>query len=153
MNIIVTIPKGLEQRLNNIAKEVVEPTMVGIATSVQHELTSNKPPPPRKGSQKFVSDKQRKFVMAGIRNGTIDSPYRRGISPSSERLNRSYKIIRAPSTITLTNTASYMEYVIGEKQAKIHQNRWLTGAMATQRVVRSGIVARIVTKAIRKYFK
>lgn len=153
INISVAIPKDLYSRLSGIGKNVIEPTMVGVATAVQHELTSNKPPPPPKGSMKFKSDKQRKFVMAGIRNGTIDAPYRRGISAGSQRLNRSYKIIRAPSAITLTNTASYMQYVIGNKQAKIHQNRWLTGEKATQRVVQSGLVARIVAKTIRKYFR
>jgi hypothetical protein len=153
MNVTIKIPQGLEQRLKELGKHVVEPTMVGIATSVQHEITSNKPPPPPKGKMRFKSDRQRKFVMAGIRNGTIDSPYRRGISPGSQRLNRSYKLIRAPHAVTLTNTASYMQYVIGNKQAKIHQQRWLTGEIAIKRVVQSGIIARIVAKAIRKYFK
>jgi len=153
MNVKIKIPQGLEQRLKELGKHVVEPTMVGIATAVQHEITSNKPPPPPKGKMKFKSDRQRKFVMAGIREGTIDSPYRRGISPGSQRLNRSYKLIHAPHAVTLTNTASYMQYVIGNKQAEIHQQRWLTGEIAIKRVVQSGIIARIVAKAIRKYFK
>lgn len=154
MNVTIKIPQGLEQRLKELGKHVVEPTMVGIATAVQHEITSNKPPPPpKRGQMQWKSERQRRFVMAGIRNGTIDSPYRRGISPGSQRMNRSYKIIRAPQTITLTNTASYMQYVIGNKQARIHQQRWLTGDIATKRVIQSGIIARIVAKAIRKYFK
>lgn len=153
MEVRITIPSGLEKRLKELGKNVVEPTMVGIATSVQHELTSNKPPPPKRGQMQWKSERQRRFVMAGISNGTIDSPYRRGISPGSQRMNRSYKIIRAPQTITLTNTASYMQYVIGNKQARIHQQRWLTGDIATKRVIQSGIIARIVAKAIRKYFR
>lgn len=153
IQITVTVPKDLQKRLSEIGKLVVEPTLVGIATSVQHEITSNKPPPPKRGSMRFVSERQRRFVMAGISKGTIDSPYRRGQSKQSERMNRSYKIIRAPSTITLTNTASYMRYVIGDRQARIHVGRWMTGAMATERVIKSGVIARIVAAAIRKSFK
>ena len=141
---------NIVEKVRQLQQDVL-PVVAGLAVT---ELILNDPPPPARGSAPgFVSDRQRKFVMAGIRNGTIDSPYRRGISPGSERLNRSYKLIRAPHAVTLTNTASYMQYVIGNKQAKIHQQRWLTGEIAIKRVVQSDIIARIVAKAIRKYFK
>jgi hypothetical protein len=65
MNVKIKIPQGLEQRLKELGKHVVEPTMVGIATSVQHEITSNKPPPPPNPNPRAVHRNIRKKAGEG----------------------------------------------------------------------------------------
>ncbi len=47
---------------------------------------------PRQVSRKqpFVSEKQRRFVMASIRDGRIRIPYARGIDPRSQKLGQSW---------------------------------------------------------------
>ena len=152
MRIEVKIPKDLLSDIENVYKTVSEPVLVALATEVQHELMSQKPPPPRQGSMQFVSEAQRRFVMASIRRGDITVPYKRGIAKQSERMNRSFKIIRAPREIVLTNSASYWQYVIGSQQARIHRNRWKTASQMVEKVIRSGLLTDLVNTAIQKKF-
>lgn len=154
MQVEVKIPPHLIADLQAIYKNVAEPVMVGLATETQHKLMSQKPRPPAEGSSGgFVSDKQRKFVMAAIREGRIEVPYRRGISPGTERMNRSFKIHKAPNTVYLVNTASYWSFVIGNQQATIHVGRWGTIEQVRDELLRSGLPEQLVAKALRKYFK
>ena len=46
--------------------ELIRTVTLGYAVSVQGQLSENKPAPPRPGSMKFKSEKQRRFVMASI---------------------------------------------------------------------------------------
>lgn len=66
----------------------------------------------------FVSDKQRRFVMAAIRRGDI--PYTRGVSSSSETLGRRWTTEERRGGLeqVVGNNASYAEYVQGDKQSK-----------------------------------
>lgn len=153
MQVEVKIPAHLILDIQAVYKNIAEPTLVGLATETQHKLMSQKPPPPGKGSGEFVSDKQRKYVMAAIREGRIEVPYRRGISPGTQRMNRSFKLFKAPSSVYLTNSASYWQFVIGGKQATIHQGRWGTVDKAQAEILRSGLPEKLVAKALRKYFK
>lgn len=153
MRVEVKVPPHLIIDLQHVYKNIAEPTLVGLATQTQHVLMSQKPPPPPRGNGGFVSDKQRKYVMAAIRDGRIEVPYRRGISPGTQRMNRSFKLFKAPNTVYLTNSASYWQFVIGDKQATIHQGRWGTVEKALAEILRSGLPEKLVAKALRKYFK
>lgn len=152
MKIEVVIPKTLLADIKSVYNDISEPTLVAVATQVQHELMNQKPPSPRRGSMQFASERQRRFVMASIQSGDITVPYKRGISKQSQRMNRSFKIVRTPRDVIITNTATYWPYVIGNKQAQIHKGRWKTVDMAVDKVLRSGIVQDTVNAIIRKKF-
>ena len=152
MKITIKVPKDLLANIKNIYKELNEPVMVAVAVETQNELMNQKPPPPARGSMRFVSDKQRKFVMASIARGDIVVPYKRGIAKSSQRMNRSFKLVRSPRAVELTNSASYWKYVIGNQQAKIHQGRWKTLDTAVEKVLRSRLIRDVVVDILKKKF-
>jgi len=152
MKVTVSIPKDLLANIQNIYKELAEPVMVAVATETQNDLMNLKPPRPAKGSMKFVSDRQRKFVMASIANGSITVPYKRGIDRNSQRMNRSFKLVRAPRSVQLTNSASYWKYVIGSEQAQIHKGRWKTVDEVVVNILKSGLVEDVTRKVINKRF-
>lgn len=133
-----------------LTTDVLE-VVAGFAIS---EIGNNLPPPPQKGAQQFVSDKQRRFVMAMINKGVIKVPYvRGGRAAGSENLVHSMYVMReSVSSVMVVSTAAYAPYVIGDKQAPIHQNRWLTGEQAAERLIDNGTVDRIVSDAIRTAF-
>ena len=131
--------------------EAMRTVMTAYATMVQHELSNDKPSPPAPGSMKFVSDRQRKFVMANIREGKITVPYVRGRGNKlrgSETLNRSYRLDLEGDTVMLKSSASYANYVVGDEQAPIHQGRWTTAREAAERIQQRGDLQYIVTKAM-----
>ena len=133
-------------------QESVLPVVAGLAVT---ELISNDPPPPARGaSGGFVSDRQRKFVMAGKRNGTIQIPYVRGRGAGkSQKLNRSYLVLRGTiAESQVVSTASYAQYVVGNKQAPIHQGRWLTTDDIAKRMEDSGQIKTVVEQAVNQIF-
>lgn len=133
-------------------QENVLPVVAGLAVV---ELIKNDPPPPARGSAPgFVSDRQRKFVMAGKRNGTIQIPYVRGRGAGkSQKLNRSYLVLRGTiAESQVVSTASYAQYVVGNKQAPIHQGRWLTTDEIAKRMEDSGQIKSVVEQAVNQIF-
>jgi len=100
---------------------------------------------------KFVSDRQRRFVMANIREGKITVPYVRGRGNKlrgSYTLNRSYRLDLEGDTVMLKSSASYANYVVGDEQAQIHQGRWTTAREAAERIHQRGDLQYIVTKVM-----
>lgn len=133
-------------------QENVLPVVAGLAVT---ELIKNDPPPPARGSAPgFVSDRQRKFVMAGYRKGTIQIPYVRGRGAGkSQKLNRSYLVLRGTiAESQVVSTASYAQYVVGNKQAPIHQGRWLTTDDIAKRMEDSGQIKTVVEQAVNQIF-
>ena len=133
-------------------QEAVLPVVAGLAVT---ELIKNDPPPPARGSAPgFVSDRQRKFVMAGYRKGTIQIPYVRGRGAGkSQKLNRSYLVLRGTiAESQVVSTASYAQYVVGNKQAPIHQGRWLTTDEIAKRMEDSGQIKTVVEQAVNQIF-
>jgi len=131
--------------------EMIRTVTLAYATQVQARLNEDKPPPPARGAMKFVSVKQRRFVMAAISRGEITVPYKRGTGSGlrgSETLNRSYSITLSGDEALLTSAASYAPYVVGDQQAPIHQGRWNTAANAAEQVSASGDLEFIVQKAM-----
>jgi hypothetical protein len=141
----------LIEKVRQLQQDVL-PVVAGLAVT---ELILNDPPPPARGSAPgFVSDRQRKFVMAGKRNGTIQIPYVRGRGAGkSQKLNRSYLVLRGTiAESQVVSTASYAQYVIGNKQAPIHQGRWLTTDEIARRMEDSGKIKSVVDQAVKDAF-
>jgi hypothetical protein len=74
-------------------------------------------PAQRHGPQPFKTDKSRRFFFWALKNGKIDVPYRRGVSPGSERLGSKWTIrgTNAGLTQTLGNNTSYGRLVQSDK--------------------------------------
>lgn len=69
---------------------------------------------------RWVSEKQRKFVMASIRDGSIQVPYRR-----TGRMSSSWSARRnSPGVWVIMNSAPYAVYVVGNPQYWMHSSRW-----------------------------
>lgn len=139
--------------INRISEAAVGNAIRGItlayALLVQAKLNEAKPPRPKPGSMRFVSEKQRRFVMASINDGRIKVPYVRGTGggiAGSETLNRSYRVDLYGDEAVLTSSAAYAPYVVGDQQAAIHQGRWKTTAQAVDMVKGSGDLDYIVQR-------
>lgn len=129
--------------------EACRTVTLAYAQSVQGILLTDKPPPPAPGSMQFVSERQRKFVMANIRKGSITVPYVRGRGNKlrgSQSLSQSYRTNLDGDEAVLTSSASYANYVVGDQQAPIHQGRWTTARQAAEQMKQSGDLQYIVDK-------
>jgi hypothetical protein len=69
----------------------------------------------------WKSDKQRRWFFWALKEGKIDVPYRRGISPSSEALGRKWtsRYDRSKFEAVVGNNVSYARFVMGDKQTKM----------------------------------
>lgn len=131
-------------------QKLTEVAMTGFATEVMAALKIDKPRPPTPGSMRFVSEKQRRFVMAMIKQGRIQVPYVRASTKSfgSANLQASYRINKAGADVQLVSDAPYANYVIGDQQAEIHKGRWKTSREAVEEVISTGTLDAVVQRAI-----
>lgn len=132
-------------------QELTRTVLLAYGQAVKQELMEDKPPPPAPGSMKYKSEKQRRFVMAMIREGKIKVPYVRGTGgglKGSEALNRSFRVDLEGDNAVLYSAASYAPYVIGDQQAEIHQGRWKTAIDAANTVAQRGDLNKIVEMAL-----
>ena len=104
----ITGPDLVRAIAEAVAKEAVEPELA------KEPMASGK-------KMQFVSNKQRAFVMAAIRTGDIQVPYRRtgaiGISEQHQTTNGIDVVVPAPYS-DLVRTKG--------KQAKYHEGTWPT---------------------------
>ena len=117
------------------------------AQHVREELANDRPERPKPGSQVYKSERQRRFVMANIKEGKIKVPYVRGRGNGlrgSETMNRKYRVDLDGDTVILTNAAPYAPYVVGDQQAPIHQGRWKTALQAANVIKERGELQKIV---------
>ena len=124
------------------------------AVVVQGQLNEDKPPPPKRGSMQWKSEKQRRFVMAMWKQGKLRIPYLRGTGNGlrgSETLNRSYRVDLDGDTAVLMSAAPYAPYVVGDQQAEIHKGRWKTARDAATLVKQSGDLQYIANKLFEKF--
>jgi hypothetical protein len=131
--------------------EMIRAVTLAYAVSVADEINSNKPAPPARGSMKFKSEKQRRFVMANYSKGNLRVPYIRGTGSGmqkSQTLNRSYIVDLFGDEAVLKSSASYAPYVVGDQQAEIHQGRWITTAQATNTIQNNGTLDKLVAQAM-----
>lgn len=132
-------------------QELTRTVLLAYSQAVKQELMEEKPPPPARGSMKYKSEKQRRFVMAMISQGKIKVPYVRGTGgglKGSEALNRSFRVDLEGDNAVLYSAASYAPYVIGDQQADIHQGRWKTALGAATTVAQRGDLEKIVEMAL-----
>lgn len=132
-------------------QELTRTVLLAYGQAVKQELMEDKPPPPAPGSMKYKSEKQRRFVMAMIREGQIKVPYVRGTGgglKGSEALNRSFRVDLEGDNAVLYSAASYAPYVIGDQQADIHQGRWKKAIDAANTVAQRGDLDKIVAMAL-----
>ena len=132
-------------------REAVRTITLAYAKSVEGEIQIQKPPPPAKGAQKYKSEKQRRFVMAMISQGKIQIPYVRGRGNTlagSQNLSQSYRVDLDGDSAVLYSSASYAPYVIGDQQAEIHKDRWMTAAQAAKAVADRGELDLIVRRTL-----
>ena len=124
------------------------------AVVVQGQLNEDKPPPPKRGSMKWKSEKQRRFVMMMWKRGQLRIPYLRGTGNGlngSETLNRSYRVDLDGDTAVLMSAASYAPYVVGDQQAEIHKGRWKTARDAAAIVRQRGDLQTIADQAFAQF--
>jgi len=129
-------------------------TTLAYAILVQARLNEDKPPPPKRGSMKWKSEKQRRFVMMMYAQGKLRIPYLRGTGNGlngSETLNRSYRVDLDGDTAVLMSAAPYAPYVVGDQQAEIHKGRWKTARDAAALVHQSGDLQYIADKLFTKF--
>lgn len=104
---------------------------VGLLEGAEHlqSVLNNYPPASHRPQAGLWTAKQRRAFFALLKAGRIDVPYRRGLSPQSERLAQKFQI-RAESggdTVNLINMASYYNLVQGPKQTAYHRTTgWKT---------------------------
>ena len=86
------------------------------------------PPVRRKRVAQYWTAKQRRFFFAALRRGEIDVPYRRGLSPRSERLMQRWAVSyeNGGRTAIVGNNASYAPLVHGlpGQQSLYHAGNW-----------------------------
>ena len=132
-------------------REAVRTITLAYAKSVEGEIQTQKPPPPAKGAQVYKSEKQRRFVMAMIGQGKIKVPYVRGRGNTlagSQNMSQSYRVTLDGDEAVLYSAASYAPYVIGDQQAPIHKDRWLTAVQAARIVAQRGELDQIVRNTL-----
>jgi phage gpG-like protein len=69
----------------------------------------------------WASEKQRRWFFWALKEGKIEVPYRRGISPGSEDLASKWtsKYDKNKFEAVVGNNASYARFVMGDKQTKM----------------------------------
>jgi len=99
----------------------------------------------------FASDKSRRFFFAALREGKIDVPYRRGVSPGSERLGTRWHVEKHGRTgAAVGNPVSYAPYVHspGGQTSMMAAIGWPTTEDIRDKVESGGRIKRIVQKVI-----
>lgn len=74
-------------------------------------------PPAYHAPQPFKSDQQRRGFFAALQAGEIEVPYRRGLSPRSERYGTQFYVLPQGAETKIGNRASYAGWLAGERQS------------------------------------
>jgi len=71
----------------------------------------------------YLTPKQIRYLWAASKSGAIDIPYRRGVSPGSERMGLRWEISARNGGLTqvIGNNAGYINYVQGDEQSVYHR--------------------------------
>jgi hypothetical protein len=90
--------------------------------------------PPRRSrpQAQFWTKEQRQGFFYHLRNGNIQVPWRRGLSPKSERLAQRWELSGEGFGMTLGNKTSYANLVNGRKQTDYHK---ITGHKKVETVI------------------
>ena len=110
----------------------------------------------RRGPQPFKTDKQRRGFFAKLKAGVIDVPYRRGISPSSQRLDTKWFVsMLSDLRASIVNSATYASLVHDRtKQSRYHEETgWKTAQGVAEDPAVLSAVERILQKTIDEFVK
>lgn len=150
-----------EEDLERIFKKLgnLQPVKVGIKAAGEHVEGKVKQYPPRNRpsrksvyGQSFVSDRQRKAFFAGLRDGSIEVPYRRGQSPGSQGHAKRWntRLRNHGLTAIVGNNSSYGPLLQDADQ----QSRYMkaVGWKTTERVMEEErkMVNKIIRDQVRK---
>lgn len=108
-------------------------------------------PRERHEPQAFKTDKQRRGFFAKLRAGEIEVPYRRGLSPGTEALGRSWRVRGGDGgwTQTVGSPARYASLVQGARQSFYHKTTgWQTVEDVYEREQKN--IAKIFVEHFRK---
>lgn len=99
-------------------------TLIAMGVATDRLIPALSPyPAPRRKKMEFVSAKQRRFVMAAIREGRIQVPYPR----TYNLLNGWSATAQPPFNAIVRNAMPYAKYVVGiDDQANYHKDWWVT---------------------------
>lgn len=129
-----------------------------IADMAKQRLNRQKPSEPARGSMRWVSARQERFVKMMFASGKMHL-YERGRGnglpwQSSKNLNRSYVVMRdTTGGAAIISTAPYAQYVVGDQQSQIHQGRWKTAQEVAEEMEADGTINRVITDAINHVLK
>jgi len=121
INVTVTGLDHIRARLEELPDAVGNDGVEAADNYLLNILISKEIPPYRYVSRRqaygrtFFSDRQRRFVMAGIRSGKITIPYKRGGKTSG--IQSQWKIIGTGKSAYLENDAPGAIYLYSEMQA------------------------------------
>ena len=110
----------------------------------------------RRGPQPFKTDKQRRGFFAKLKAGVIDVPYRRGISPSSQRLDTKWFVsMLSDLRASIVNSATYATLVHDRRhQSRYHQETgWKTAQDVAEDPAVLSAVERILQKTVDEFIK
>ncbi len=77
----------------------------------------------RRRVAQYLTPRQLRFLHAASRNGDIEIPYRRGLSPGSERMGLRWELSSGNGGLTqvIGNNTSYINLVQGDDQSAYHR--------------------------------
>jgi hypothetical protein len=113
-------------------------------------------PKVRRGPQPFKTDKQRRGFFAKLKAGEIEVPYRRGISPNSQRLDAKWFIsMLSDLRASIVNTATYARLVHDRtQQSRYHEETgWKTAQGVAEDPAVLSAVERILQKTVDEFVK
>ena len=145
----------VENKLRKLASELPHVTSRVIfewAKGTRAILKST--PYPRKNTHKmrWVSEKQRRYVMAAIRRGDIQVPYRR-----TGALANRWIAAKTPDGAIIRNSARYSKLVIGDVKGRpmsqywMHRSRWWLARTVINREAKK--LPKLLAAEIRKEWK
>src|SRR3990167_5853255 len=106
--------------------------------------------------QPFKTDKQRRGFFARLKAGLIDVPYRRGISPNSQRLDTKWFVsMLSDLRASIVNSATYARLVHDRtQQSRYHQETgWKTAQEVAEDPAVLSAIERIMQKVIDEFVK
>ncbi len=148
--------EGLNKLLKKLGKMGLQVYRPAIAESGAHIKSVIAVYPPRRhGKQPFKSARQRAFFFYALKNGLIEVPYRRGLSPKSEALGRKWTVEfrDGGKTAVVGNNVSYGPLVQKhDKQSMYHRvTGWKTDRQVATDEARAvkQILARHIQEAVK----
>lgn len=109
--------KSLAQNVKRIASEAVAEYLVGDESHGLKHYPPYQHITVKQAYGGFVSDKQRRYVMARINEGSITP----GVPHRTGELQRGWEYKAQGSRYAITNSTQYAQYVVGGQQANMQR--------------------------------